>query len=383
MLRHWLSGLVLLVTIARVSNGQAFHGLVDGYLDLGGAVLRQPGLTATNVLTAAAQFRYATQTFALATNGVAAKTPDERFTGQGIVSASRYSPSTERFRWELTGTGSAFGLSNAAPAFAWQALAREHYGGSVGGAYLGGAYGRVARGGFSREVATAHTGGYLRFDALGTDELSAAIAYTDAGRAPDSLVRVRYVDAVGFMTHRTRWLELSGGAGVRLSEVRGDPAEQWAAATAAVWLNGRTAVVVSAGRALADVTRGVPSVRYVSLSLRLGTASAPAAPSLRVRRQRADDDGGRLDIQRGDDSSRIVSVRLAIATTLELMADFTDWEAVPMTRLPNGEWMIERVIVPGTHRVAIRVDGGSWKAPPNLPRVTDDFGGEVGIVIVP
>jgi hypothetical protein len=104
---------------------------------------------------------------------------------------------------------------------------------------------------------------------------------------------------------------------------------------------------------------------------------------LRVRREHAEDDGGRLDVRGGDDSLRVVSVRLPSATTVEIMGDFTDWEPVPMTRAPNGEWRVERVITPGTHRVAIRVDAGAWTVPPNLPRVDDEFGGDVGIVIVP
>jgi hypothetical protein len=65
------------------------------------------------------------------------------------------------------------------------------------------------------------------------------------------------------------------------------------------------------------------------------------------------------------------------------MADFTDWEPVPMDRATTGEWRVERLIARGTHRVAIRVDGGTWIVPPNLPSVADEFGGEVGIVIVP
>jgi hypothetical protein len=54
-----------------------------------------------------------------------------------------------------------------------------------------------------------------------------------------------------------------------------------------------------------------------------------------------------------------------------------------MTQLPNGEWTLERIVARGTHRVAIRVNGGSWGAPPNLPHVTDEFGGEAGLLIVP
>jgi hypothetical protein len=54
-----------------------------------------------------------------------------------------------------------------------------------------------------------------------------------------------------------------------------------------------------------------------------------------------------------------------------------------MTQLPNGDWTLERGIAPGTHRVAIRVNGGAWVVPPNLPHVSDEFGGEVGLLIVP
>jgi hypothetical protein len=368
--------------IARVSEGQGRGGAADGYVDVGGALLRQPGLAATNVATVAGLFHYATSDFALATNGLAARTPDGRFTGQGVITASRYAPPTNRFRWELTGTGSGFGLSNAAPAFAWQAIAREHWQGSLGGLFVGGAYGKLAQAGVSGEVSGVHTGGYLRLDRAGHGELSAALAYTDAGGMPDG-TRLRYSDAVGYWSYRARLLELSGGGGLRLSDARGAATQSWASGSAAFWLSERAALVLAAGSALADVARGVPSVRYLSLSLRIGANTRAVAASIHVRQIGPDEDGGRLDVRAGDDSIRVVSVRLASANLVELMADFTDWEPVAMTKLPNGEWTIERAIAAGTHRVAIRVDGGEWRAPPNLPCVADEFGGEVGIVIVP
>ena len=104
---------------------------------------------------------------------------------------------------------------------------------------------------------------------------------------------------------------------------------------------------------------------------------------MRVGRSRPDEDGGRIDVNVRGDSLRIVTVRLRSATTVELMADFTDWEPVSMAQLPNGDWTIERILAPGTHHVAIRVNGGPWASPPNLPRVSDEFGGEVGLLIVP
>jgi hypothetical protein len=42
--------------------------------------------------------------------------------------------------------------------------------------------------------------------------------------------------------------------------------------------------------------------------------------------------------------------------------------------------------VPRTHglyRIDVRVDGGAWTVPPGLAAVPDDFGGEVGLLVVP
>jgi hypothetical protein len=78
---------------------------------------------------------------------------------------------------------------------------------------------------------------------------------------------------------------------------------------------------------------------------------------------------------------------------VELMADFTDWVPVPLVRLPRGTaggrardaadlWAAELVIAPGVHRVNVRVDGGPWRPPPGLSVVRDEFGGEVGLLVV-
>lgn len=352
-------------------------------MDLGAAFLQQPGLAATNVLTAASQLAYTAGTYSLATNGVLAVTPQDRYTGQGVVTGSLYAPAPRRFRWELTGVTSAFGLSGAAPSFAWQAMAREHASWASGGVFVGAGGGQVAQHGFAGSIATAQAGGFLRLDPLGRDELSAAVAYSDAGQpAATRGVRSRYTDVVAYWAHRGDWLELSLGVGAR-SHRRDTLVESWASGTVALWLSQRAALVASAGRALADETRGVPSVRYLSVGLRFGWHPTRPAGALLVRHAPRDDDG-RLDIIAGGDSLRVVTVRQASAvTSVEVMGDFTDWEPVAMTSVPNGEWRVERAIGPGPHRVAIRVDGGPWRVPPNLPRVADDFGGEVGIVIVP
>lgn len=369
---------------SRAGSGQTARGVAvsDGSFDLGGALLQQPGLTATNVLTGAGQFRLATPASALFANGVGARTSDDRYTGQGVLTASIYAPPAQRYRWEITATGSAFGLSNAAPAFAWQGLVREHLTGSLGGAFVGIGTGELTRDGVWRGIQVAQTGGYLRLDDLGRDELSAALAYTSSGRTTDTLGNVRYADAVGYWTHRAGILELSAGGGVRFDQEPHLAGQAWASTNATLWMTERTALVFTAGRALADIARGIPSVRYLSLSVRIGTKPGKAGTPIRVRRGATEDDGGRLEV-REDDSLRVVTIHLPLAAGVEVMGDFTDWAPMVMTKTPNGDWQVELAIAPGTHRLVIRVDGGAWTVPPNLTRVHDDYGGEVGILIVP
>jgi hypothetical protein len=70
------------------------------------------------------------------------------------------------------------------------------------------------------------------------------------------------------------------------------------------------------------------------------------------------------------------------ASRVELMADFTEWETVALERSGN-EWRLLCEVPAGLHRIAIRIDGGEWIAPPGLPRAADGFGGVVGLITVP
>lgn len=344
--------------------------------------MSQPGLLATGVATAAAQLRIVAPTFTLGSNGIVARTNDQRYTGQGVLSASVYAPPA-RLRWELTGAASAFGVSAAAPAFAWQAAVREHFGSSSGGVFGGVSAGSVMESGIGHSIFGVHAGGFARLDPLGRDELSLAVAYTRAAPVADSIRFPRYADALGYWTHKLERVELSAGGGFRFAAGHGSAAETWASGSGVLWIVERAAIVVTGGRALADIARGVPSVRYLSLSVRVASSPHIDRAPILVRHETTARDDGSLIVRVGADSVRVLSLRLPTASTVDLMADFTDWEPVPMERAPSGEWRVERFIAPGTHRVAIRVDGGKWIVPPNLPRVADEFGGDVGIVILP
>jgi len=63
------------------------------------------------------------------------------------------------------------------------------------------------------------------------------------------------------------------------------------------------------------------------------------------------------------------------------MADFTAWETVALAR-EGGDFVLREALAPGTHRLMVRVDGGAWRTPINLPSMDDDFGGRVGVLAV-
>jgi hypothetical protein len=143
----------------------------------------------------------------------------------------------------------------------------------------------------------------------------------------------------------------------------------------------------SVGNYPADLLQRLPAARFVSLSVRLPSHS---------RFQRRDDrvgaatqpvvatDGVILRISNSDSlrGPRVVRVRAPASERLEIMADFTEWLPVALVKTPAGVWEITLAVPPGPHRLNVRLDGGDWVVPTNVARVTDEFGGVVGLVLV-
>jgi hypothetical protein len=80
----------------------------------------------------------------------------------------------------------------------------------------------------------------------------------------------------------------------------------------------------------------------------------------------------------------ILEVRVFANEALEIIiaGDFSDWRPIRMER-EAGVWVARVRLTTGKYRVAVQVDGGDWRAPRNLARVRDDFGGEAGLVVIP
>jgi hypothetical protein len=187
-----------------------------------------------------------------------------------------------------------------------------------------------------------------------------------------------YVDLSGGWLRERGALSLGVSAGARAG-IRGVSAmDGWVSASATAWIAQRLAVVGTAGRALDDVVRGIPQAHYASVSLRV----ALQPRSILSRRAAPLAAGPRLVVSSAAGGTRRIEVQVAAATSVEIMADFTQWSPIALVR-DGGVWRVERVIDSGPHRVAVRIDGGEWMSPVNLPSASSGFGGMVGLITVP
>lgn len=149
-------------------------------------------------------------------------------------------------------------------------------------------------------------------------------------------------------------------------------------------------LVAQAGQQLADVVRGVPQARYVGASVRwipsrtprataraadgVTPANADALPVLRAGEVQLvrDASGGALQL----------SIDAPAGSVVEVACSATEWAPVAVAH--DGARFTHRLVLPrGTHKVAVRVGGGAWRAPRGLAAVDDGFGGTAGVVVVP
>ena len=123
---------------------------------------------------------------------------------------------------------------------------------------------------------------------------------------------------------------------------------------------------------------GVSRARFMQLGVRIAPRALlkPRLPS-GVRPAAA-----AFEVADADRGRRTLRIRVPSARTVELSGDFTGWKPVALTRGDDDRWEATLPIAPGMHRLAIRIDGEAWTAPPGVSAVPDEFQGTVGIIIV-
>ncbi len=167
-------------------------------------------------------------------------------------------------------------------------------------------------------------------------------------------------------------------------------------AIASLWqLRGPFTFAAQAGRQLADPLRGLPQASYMSMSMRVQLGRTPNArvyaTRIRGAANRVASDlfvfepiaGAEYRLERRDGGAELVlRVTAASDAIVEVAHSANEWTPLRLTR--DGDAFVARVtLASGAHRVALRVNGGAWRAPRGLSRVSDDFGGSAGLLIVP
>lgn len=110
-----------------------------------------------------------------------------------------------------------------------------------------------------------------------------------------------------------------------------------------------------------------------------GTAVSAARVTFEARRvdsadAAADSLDGRVSV--------VLRLRDPGARVVEVSGEPFGWRAIPLLRAGDDWWEARVRMFPGTWRMSVRRDGRRWTAPPGLPVLHDEFGGEVGLVTV-
>jgi hypothetical protein len=374
------------VVLFLIANGSPLEAQWQFTADAGIARLQQSGIPESNALTLGASLDLLGERGSFRTSLLNAHADDDRWTIQGVLLASLLGAPGRSARWELAGAASTFGETGELPTVSGELMPRIRFDGGTGarGGALGFGAGTIARNQSLNAFYHGQADGWLSASndqLIGT--LSVVRRTAAVNPAVPSLAAVAnatrvlsYADGAMSWRHEQGALSLGATAGVRVGLQGIDNTDAWGSADVTAWMNTRSALVLSIGRTLDDVVRGVPRTRFASIALRIS-----ARPHVEVPK-RPRDVGPRVSIERSGDGRQRLEVRVASATRVELMADFTDWNPVVLEQI-DGVWRLERAITPGLHRIALRIDGGEWIAPGNLPHATDDLGGIVGLITIP
>lgn len=188
-------------------------------------------------------------------------------------------------------------------------------------------------------------------------------------------------------------LSVDASLGVRLGEAqRGTTG--WGAFTVVVPWRDNLITTISIGSYPADLVQGLPGGRYAAVNMRLprGRLFFGAHKPVVVRQPPPPEyhpplpvtDRLALTMGAAYDSLGLREVRVWAPGIgkVELVADFTQWIAVPLIRVAAGEWHGYYQVLPGSHRLNLLLDGVDLDVPENLVRVNDDFNGATGLIVV-
>ncbi|MFI5311445.1 MAG: glycogen-binding domain-containing protein [Gemmatimonadales bacterium] len=349
----------------------------------GVAQLRQFGRDERGAFVLGAVWRETDRRLATLVSGEFTYAGDSLSAAQGIA-ALAWRPSNGS-AWHTEGgvTGAVFGVYDLGRGGNESVYARERLVLDGGSLWAGGFAGHTGRDGRSWHSTDIDIGGAVRSGGLEGSLSFARLRTNDwplmeaSGIFLQSDAASHNIQDATLAAHYARGPLTIGASHTWRGGLRQTTATQTAFAWSAEYvLTSRFAVAVGGGRQLADPIRGTPDAHITSALVRVAVLpwrAANPADALVASARLAGTAGGAV---------LIVHVVAADSARVEVAGSFSAWEPVALRRTPDG-WEAQVPLGPGTHRVAVRINGGPWRAPANLGKVRDEFGGEAGIVVVP
>jgi hypothetical protein len=303
---------------------------------------------------------------------------------QATAAAAWLTPPRERWGIELSGAAGAFQYDGEPGSGHALARARFHFFADRNGGWVSATSGASFDGSVETPVELAIGAWSIRerFAMVGSVTrtfLGSAHHLDIAGAAKWTGARLELEARLGARP----WVNSAGGVGEALAGVWGD-------VSLLVPLGTRISLALSGGTYPSDPVRRVLGARYITAGLRLAlfetnrspplTIPAALVAAVRDHARAGSTPGARLEIAQTA-QLHALRVHVAGATSVELMADFTDWRMLTLTQHGDGSWEIQLPIEPGVHRLNIRIDGGEWLVPAGARPEQGEFG-VVGVVVV-
>lgn len=377
--------------------GHVLHAQsMSAWLDAGGASVRQPRSAVRSAGTVGGGLGIGRRTWSLLAEGALSTATDSVNAAQFVASAG-FSPS--RARWSLTTVEA----STTTVGIAWprgdgnrSALVRQQVSVPFVQVFAGFGAARTARMKLksrgdvviagaqssrgplfaSLTVQRSHTDDYQLIEASGLALVAPAPWYELRDTRVDVAWQVKRFGVAASRTWRSGYGNTRGRSDGRMVTGSWQPLASWQ-------------LIAYAGTQIADPLRGVPEADVTGAALRwtAGGARTSASRDARYAVDRLPTNrvvaNAEYSLER-DATQSLLVIRVAAAqdAKVEVASSFGEWKAEQAMR--DGNTFVARLALPtGTHRVAIRINGGEWRAPRGLVRVADDFGGNAGLVVIP
>lgn len=354
---------------------------VAATVDVGVTDVRYDGFLPSTAASVSPMFRLERSRLLLTARGTFLRFESGNHSLQANAAGSFFSAPLGQWRVEMTG---GVGASRYAEFASFSHLLfgpRIHLAGNREGAWVGGTLGTTSFAHEQRPV-TALAAGAWAHRSGATWLFSASTTHVGD---------TSYVDFEGAARFQRGRLTFDGSFGLR-GLGRGAGHGLYGEASGAFALGAGLSLILSGGRYPTDPTRGSVSGRYVGLGLRIHPwprrtiMAMPARRMAFASRGAADaDDPAAVSVETLPClcAGRTIVIHAGAANLVEISGDFTDWEPVAVVPRGSGTWVVSDPLASGVYRFNVRLDGGEWIVPAGVTRMKDEFGGEVGVLIVP